>query len=400
MDNIFSVFFICFIAFSLFDLGLSIKNHADFSQPSAVNINMIVLKIIAFSPIGIFIQAPYLIVLTALLLAIGASLKIPLVTPFVTIMKPKNVSMTQSALEMNPTTYRLKGIINAIGTWCLTMGIAFVLSYVYLLTTQPSNTIITSIILLIAAFSAVMSVFFYRNKKKHSDTGLQLMDQVMDSSDNAHILSLLQNQLGIDLDNILQFVMSNVERTVTGFTMRNLRGLRMVMKAVKDEKVWIKQNKRIGTVALCKLNNETIMDKGIYYSQCFEFSGELVYSTGRMCQPCLEHLEISDENLNTFQKGELVDMCRDVVKFLNHCRAYFQNNESSYFEKNMHRAEILKDQLSHLKREELKRIQDQSENLSISMVYLKMIQEAEIIVSYAVNLMKVSRKFKLSDKAV
>ena len=58
------------------------------------------------------------------------------------------------------------------------------------------------------------------------------------------------------------------------------------------------------------------------------------------------------------------------------------------------KANDLNGQLSHLKREELQRIQSQSGSIKVSMVYLTMIQEAQNIVTYTINLMKVSRKFQ------
>jgi hypothetical protein len=54
--------------------------------------------------------------------------------------------------------------------------------------------------------------------------------------------------------------------------------------------------------------------------------------------------------------------------------------------------------LSHLKREELQRIQSQSGSIKVSMVYLTMIQEAQNVVTYTINLMKVSRKFQVEKE--
>ena len=55
---------------------------------------------------------------------------------------------------------------------------------------------------------------------------------------------------------------------------------------------------------------------------------------------------------------------------------------------------LLINNLSQLKRSELKRIQGQKGSLKVSMVYLTMIQEAQNVVAYAINLIKVSRKFQ------
>ena len=64
----------------------------------------------------------------------------------------------------------------------------------------------------------------------------------------------------------------------------------------------------------------------------------------------------------------------------------------------MNNANDLNGQLSHLKREELQRIQSQAGSIKVSMVYLTMVQEAQNVVTYTINLMKVSRKFQVETE--
>ena len=61
------------------------------------------------------------------------------------------------------------------------------------------------------------------------------------------------------------------------------------------------------------------------------------------------------------------------------------------------RANELNAQLSHLKRQELQRIQSQKGSIRVSMIYLTMVQAAQNVVTYAINLMKVSRKFQVEN---
>ena len=62
------------------------------------------------------------------------------------------------------------------------------------------------------------------------------------------------------------------------------------------------------------------------------------------------------------------------------------------------RANELNAQLSHLKRQELQRIQGQKGSIRASMIYLTMVQEAQNVVTYVINLMKVSRKFQSENE--
>lgn len=55
---------------------------------------------------------------------------------------------------------------------------------------------------------------------------------------------------------------------------------------------------------------------------------------------------------------------------------------------------ILSTNLTSLKKTELKRIQGQEHGTKVSMVYLNMLQEAQNVVSFTANLLKVSPNFR------
>ena len=69
-------------------------------------------------------------------------------------------------------------------------------------------------------------------------------------------------------------------------------------------------------------------------------------------------------------------------------------NDYDNMTEELRQANELNAQLSHLKRQELQRIQSQKGSVRVSMVYLTMVQEAQNVVTYTINLMKVSRKFQ------
>ena len=99
--------------------------------------------------------------------------------------------------------------------------------------------------------------------------------------------------------------------------------------------------------------------------------------------------------MDAIQKGEFGDVAEDITYLIQQCRINLENNDYTHFEEDIRRANDLNAQLSHLKREELQRIQSQTGSVRVSMVYLTMVQEAQNVVTYTINLMKVSRKFQL-----
>ena len=235
-------------------------------------------------------------------------------------------------------------------------------------------------------------------KRKEKEKGNETLKQLMKSTDNNEVIELLRKHTREELVKIMEFTEENFERTVTSFLHENLRGLRRAMGSVKFEKQLIKQMKRTGTLAMCRLDNNTVLEKGLYYYQGNDFASELVYSVGRLCEPCLEHIDNNFNPLDAIQKGEFTDVAEDICYLLQVCRHKLETNNYDELETEIRKANDLNGQLSHLKREELQRIQSQSGSIKVSMVYLTMIQEAQNVVTYTINLMKVSRKFQVEKE--
>ena len=342
------------------------------------------------------VRASINLVLAGLLIALGTSLKLPLSTTYVTFMVAMGTSLADRAWGRDSAVFRITGVLSVIGGWFITAGAAFTICFFVTFVIHFGGTIAIIALIGLAVFMLIRSQVMYK-KRKEKEKGNATIKQLMQSTDNMEILELLRKHTREELGKILEFTEDNFERTVTAFLHENLRGLRRAMGSVKFEKQLIKQMKRTGTLAMCRLDNNTVLEKGLYYYQGNDFASELVYSVGRLCEPCLEHIDNNFKPLDTIQKGEFADVTEDIVYLLQVCRHKLENNNYNNFEEDIHKANDLNGQLAHLKREELQRIQSQSGSIKVSMVYLTMIQEAQNIVTYSINLMKVSRKFQAEE---
>ena len=342
------------------------------------------------------VRASVNLVLAGLLIALGTSLKLPLSTTYVTFMVAMGTSLADRAWGRDSAVFRITGVLSVIGGWFITAGAAFTICFFVALIIYFGGTVAIIALIGLAVFMLIRSQVMYK-KRKEKEKGNATIKQLMQSTDNMEILELLRRHTREELCKILEFTEDNFERTVTAFLHENLRGLRRAMGAVKFEKQLIKQMKRTGTLAMCRLDNNTVLEKGLYYYQGNDFASELIYSVGRLCEPCLEHIDNNFKPLDAVQKGEFADVTEDIVYLLQVCRHKLEHNDYSNFEEEVRRANELNGQLAHLKREELQRIQSQSGSIKVSMVYLTMIQEAQNIVTYSTNLMKVSRKFQAEE---
>ena len=340
------------------------------------------------------VRASVNLVLAGLLIALGTSLKLPLSTTYVTFMVAMGTSLSDRAWGRDSAVYRITGVLSVIGGWFLTAGAAFTICFFVAMIIHFGGTIAIVVLIGLAAFSLIRSQIIYK-KKKEKEKGSETLKQLMKSANSDEALQLMRQHTREELSKVLEYAENNFELTVTSFLHENLRGLRRAMGSTKFEKQLIKQMKRTGTVAMCKLDNNTVLEKGLYYYQGNDFASELVYSIARLCEPCLEHIDNNFNPLDAIQKGEFGDVAEDITYLIQQCRKKLENNDYTHFEEDIRRANDLNAQLSHLKREELQRIQSQTGSVRVSMVYLTMVQEAQNVVTYTINLMKVSRKLQL-----
>ena len=343
------------------------------------------------------IRASVNLVLAGLLIALGTSLKLPLSTTYVTFMVAMGSSLADRAWSRDSAVYRITGVLSVIGGWFITAGAAFTICFFVALVLHYGGNISIIALIGIAIFILIRSQVMYK-KRKAKEQGNETLKQLMQTSDSEEALQLMRKHTREELAKVLEYAETNFELTVTSFIHENLRGLRRAMGSTKFEKQLIKQMKRTGTLAMCRLDNNTVLEKGLYYYQGNDFASELVYSISRLCEPCLEHIDNNFNPLDAIQKGEFSDVAEDITYLIQQCRKKLENNDYQNMEEEIRRANDLNGQLSQLKRKELQRIQSQAGSIRVSMVYLTMVQEAQNVVTYIINLMKVSRKFQMETE--
>ncbi|MGE4308357.1 inorganic phosphate transporter [Bacteroides sp.] len=340
------------------------------------------------------VRAAVNLVLAGLLIAIGTSLKLPLSTTYVTFMVAMGSSLADRAWGRDSAVFRITGVLSVIGGWFLTAGAAFTICFFVALIIHFGGTVAIVLLIGLAAFTLIRSQVLFKKKNlkgKENET----FKEIMRSTDSNQALNLMRILTREELNKVLLYAEENFDRTVNSFINENLRGLRKAMGASKFEKQLLKQMKRTGTLAMCRLDNNTVLEKGLYYYQGNDFASELVYSINRLCEPCLEHIDNNFNPLDVTQKNEFSEASAKITALISSCREKLNNNAYEDFETDLATANALNAQLAHLKREELKRIQTQTGSIKVSMVYLTMIQEAQNVVTYTINLMKVNRKFQM-----
>ncbi|WP_455496526.1 inorganic phosphate transporter [Coprobacter sp.] len=342
------------------------------------------------------VRASVNLVLAGLLIAMGTSLKLPLSTTYVAFMVAMGSSLADRAWNRESAVYRITGVLSVIGGWFITAGAAFFICFFVTSIIYFGGTIAIIAFIGLAIFSLIRSQIIYK-KALTQQKGDPTVQKLMSSHDPNEALSLLRKHTREELSSILEVAAQTFEKTVNSFMSESYRGLRKAMNNIEDEKVHIKKVKRIGTLGVTRLDNNTAIEKGLYYYQGNDFISEIIYSIGRICEPCLEHTDNNFNPLQEAQKEEFTHISEGIATFIKQAQDIIFQNNYTKFEESIAIANQLVNNLAQLKRAELKRIQGQTGSLKVSMVYLTMIQEAQNVVAYTSNLLKVCRKFQIDE---
>ena len=343
------------------------------------------------------VRASVNVVLSGLLIALGTSLKLPLSTTYVAFMVAMGSSLADRAWGRESAVYRITGVLSVIGGWFITAGAAFTICFLVALLIHVGGSAAMAAMVGLAIYMLIRNQILYKKKMKKEAMQEEVdstISKLRETKDKREALSLFREHSRDELCDVLNFASDTFNRSVHGFMDENLRELRKVMSAIEEKKSYLKQVKRVGTLGVTQLEHDIAIDKGLYYYQGNDFASEIVFSIRRLTEPGKEHVDNHFSPLCEVQKEDFGKMTDEIVSFLNRSSVMIESNDYHRMDDLIAESVDLTAKLTLLKKEELKRIQGQSGSTKVSMVYLNMVQEAQNVVSFTANLLKVSRKFQ------
>ena len=343
------------------------------------------------------VRASVNVVLSGLLIALGTSLKLPLSTTYVAFMVAMGSSLADRAWGRESAVYRITGVLSVIGGWFITAGAAFTICFLVALLIHVGGIAAMAAMVGLAIYMLIRNQILYKKKMKKEAMQEEVdstISKLRETKDKREALSLFREHSRDELCDVLNFASDTFNRSVHGFMDENLRELRKVMSAIEEKKSYLKQVKRVGPLGVTQLEHDIAIDKGLYYYQGNDFASEIVFSIRRLTEPGKEHVDNHFSPLCEVQKEDFGKMTDEIVSFLNRSSVMIESNDYHRMDDLIAESVDLTAKLTLLKKEELKRIQGQSGSTKVSMVYLNMVQEAQNVVSFTANLLKVSRKFQ------
>lgn len=338
------------------------------------------------------IRATVNLVVSSLLIALGTSLTLPLSTTYVTFMVAMGSSLADKAWGRESAVFRITGVISVIGGWFITAGAAFILCFLVALAMSLGGLTMASILIALSIILLVRSNIKYK-KKQAEEKGDVVFNQMITSEDNAETLRLLTQHIRQGQSQFLDFVNVNYLNVTEGFISEDLSRLQKAESAMRKERQELKQRRRKEMLGLRRIDPGVAIEKSTWFHLGVNSCEDMLYSLRRICDPCEEHIDNSFVPLEKDRIKEFLPLRDTLLYLLKRAVVVISTENYTDSDKLREQCEEFKSCLSSTRQGQIERMQTSKENITVSYVYLNLLQETHEIASSLQHLLRASKHF-------
>lgn len=340
------------------------------------------------------VRASINLVLSGLLIALGTSLKLPLSTTYVTFIVAMGSSLADRAWSRESAVFRITGVLNIIGGWFLTAGIAFSACALVTIAMYYGGAVVMALFVFVAVFILIKSNFSTK-RKDETDYEEQLFKGIMNAKDKAECWGLLKKHVCATQQEMLDFVWKTYEDVVNGFVDEDLKTLRRAVKRIDAEKSRRKKLRQRELVGMRRIDKRISLEKNTWFHLASNSGEQMLYCLKRMSDPCKEHV---DNNFNPLSREcieEILPVKKKIVDYLMRSERIVEDRDYEHIDALLAEEEAYKQQLSEMRRAQEDRIQmDLSQGLKVSLVYLNLLQETQELLSDLRHYLRAFKRFQ------
>lgn len=336
------------------------------------------------------IRAAVNIVLAGLLVAIGTSMKLPLSTTYVTFIVAMGTSLADRAWSRDSAVFRVSGVLNVIGGWFVTAGVAFIACF-----TITNGLYFGKYVAMICAVAFAIFLVIRSNKrfKKLDKTTNSLFKQIMKTTDKSIIWQLLCDHIRQGNAQRLNFVISTYLNTTDAFVDEKYRTLKHVNSSINNELLAMKNQRRREILIFRRIDPMLAIQRNTWYFLSSNSIQQMLYCLKRINDMCKEHVgnnyePIPDSFHNLFiaRRNAVIDVCWRALNLLS--SADFTN------------AEIIREECNNLqmslsadRKDLLNSLHSSTNNITTILLTINIIQESQELVGSLRHMIRGMNKF-------
>lgn len=336
------------------------------------------------------------LMLAAMLIAFGTSMKLPLSTTFVTFMVAMGTSLADRAWGRESAVFRITGVISVIGGWFVTAGVAFIGAGIVVCLMHMGGVPVMIAGGIIALFLLIRSNIKFRKKQTEvkADT---LFQTIINTENRDEVWPLLRIYINEKQKMFLDFAAATFADVTNGFMEDNVKMLSKAERGLVKEKNVLKSQRRKLTLCLRRADPETAMEKSTWFHLSNNMAMSMSYNLRRINEACKEHV---DNNFRPLPQPfrDSFSATRDKIRqLLLDSAAAIEESAPEAIDSLRRRCEAMKESLTDSARNVYEYIQNGNrDDLAVDYVYLNLLQESQEFVTSLRKMLRASGKLNLA----
>ena len=339
------------------------------------------------------VRASVNLVVAALLIALGTSLKLPLSTTYVTFMVSMGSSLADRAWSRESAVFRITGVLTVIGGWFITAGVAFTACFFVALTMYYGGIVAMAILVAAGLFALIHSQRRYKAEQSKTADGDLLFTQMLTEQDTNAILPMLERHLNVASSEILLRYADELTDTIEGLGAESLRPMRRAEKCLRSEKRVLKNLRRRETICLRRTPAETAIRLSTSFNLAHNALRQLHYGLVRISEPALEHVDNHFTPIRTeaFQPSHPLQRWAELARCAADCLRHQRLGEIEGLRNECTR---LREEYAQMRRTLLSKLSAEDVNLTAATLHLHIVQEGEQLCVELRRLLGSMRQFR------
>ncbi len=335
------------------------------------------------------IRASVNLTLSALLISLGTSLKLPLSTTYVTFMVAMGTSLSDRAWGRESAVYRINGVLTVIGGWFITAFAAFTLALIF------SSILVWGGKIAVFALLAFVVFLFIKSASVHKKRETR----------EASAESILNNELDIirtsteDVKESITKMLEIYDSTIEGLTQENLKSLKTATSEAEQLYTIYKDKRTYEVVPTIQAIAETEFDIEQDYVQIVDYTYEISKALQIITKISLRHIDNNHKGLTPDQSADLHELNAHTRMMFENFLDIINNAEFETFKANLVRSrEDMLDMYAKLTKKQIKRVKMGECGTRCSILFLNILNETKNITLQAINMMKAQRDIMFANK--
>ncbi len=330
------------------------------------------------------IRASVNLTLSAMLISLGTSLKLPLSTTYVTFMVAMGASLADRAWGRESAVYRINGVLTVVAGWLLTALVAFTAAFLVGLFLMWGGKIA------IAAMVILVVFILHKSGRLHTKRKDKELQQQQILSTEAELVTATNKEV----HRVMEKTLSICRRTIEGLKNEDRKVSKKAMVEANELYEKFKDKRDYEVVPTLESIQVNALEVEQEYVQLVDYSYEITKALKAMTEATFRYIDNNHTAFSDEQVNDLSTIYKTLSEVYTGYAAMEKTGDYARFNLVTSLRENILDLIPKMTKRQIKRVKEGESSTRSSILFLNIVNESKIITLQSSNLMKSHRNFK------